>query len=51
MMANLKETIQGKFMVNHTNQSTIIFKNEEENYTRVLKNIKSEKIPHNAKAG
>ncbi|CAH1098904.1 unnamed protein product [Psylliodes chrysocephalus] len=46
MMSNLKETIQGVFSVKHTNQSTILFVNEEGDYNRVLTNIRAEKIPH-----
>ncbi|CAH1104277.1 unnamed protein product [Psylliodes chrysocephalus] len=46
MVANIKETINGQFTVKHTNQSTILFVEDEPDYTRVLTNIRTEKIPH-----
>lgn len=46
MVKNIKETVKGVFTLKHTNQSTILFVEEEEDYTRVLANIRAEKIPH-----
>ncbi|CAH1099728.1 unnamed protein product [Psylliodes chrysocephalus] len=46
MVNNIKETIKGDFTLKHTNRSTILFVNDEPDYTKVLTNIRAEKIPH-----
>lgn len=42
MIENLKTDIKGKFTIKHTNQSTIIFIDEPDDYYRVLNDIKTE---------
>ncbi|CAH1115862.1 unnamed protein product [Psylliodes chrysocephalus] len=46
LIKDLKEHVKGEFSIKHTNATTIIFVDDKEDHTRVINNIRAEKLAY-----